>query len=75
MNSRHGVMGFPGDREKKRGKMLWTLPFLLFALWVLGLVTSPVLGGFVHIPLLAAALAMLVNITRGRKAQRAGIRH
>ncbi|HSK69452.1 MAG TPA: lmo0937 family membrane protein [Candidatus Limnocylindria bacterium] len=54
--------------------MLWTLPFMLFAIWVLGLLTPTTLGGSIHVLLIAAVLVILLNVTRSRKAQRAGIR-
>ncbi|HLJ30588.1 MAG TPA: lmo0937 family membrane protein [Candidatus Angelobacter sp.] len=39
--------------------MLWTIFVILFVLWLLGLITSYTLGGFIHI-LLVLAMAVLV---------------
>ncbi len=47
--------------------MLWTVAVILVFLWVLGLVTSYTLGGFVHILLFLAVAAVLVRIIQGRK--------
>lgn len=48
--------------------MLWTIFVILLVLWLLGLVTSYTLGGFIHI-LLVLALAMLViNLISGRRS-------
>jgi hypothetical protein len=40
--------------------MLWTFVFLLFVLWTVGLVTSSVPGGLVHVPLLAAVILVAI---------------
>ena len=47
--------------------MLWTIAVLLLVLWVLGLVTSYTLGGFVHILLVTAIIVVLVRIIQGRR--------
>ncbi len=46
--------------------MLWTLAVILVILWAVGLVSSYTLGGFIHILLLLAILAVIVGIVRGR---------
>ena len=48
--------------------MLWTLAIVLLVLWVLGLVTSTTMGGFIHILLVVAIVMVLVNLITGRKA-------
>ena len=48
--------------------MLWTIAVILFVLWVLGLVTSVTLGGFIHVLLVLAVILILVNIIQGRRA-------
>ena len=48
--------------------MLWTLAVILVALWILGLVTSTMLGGFIHILLVVAVIVILVNVFRRRSA-------
>ena len=47
--------------------MLWTLATILLVLWVLGLVTSHAMGGFIHILLVIAAVVVLVRVIQGRK--------
>jgi len=47
--------------------MLWTLAVILVVLWILGLVTSTTLGGFIHVLLVIAVIVVLVNVIRGRK--------
>jgi len=48
--------------------MLWTLFVILFIMWLLGMVTSYTLGGFIHILLILALVSVLVQIINGRKA-------
>ena len=47
--------------------MLWTIFVVLLALWLLGLVTSYTLGGFVHILLVAAVIIILIRLIQGRR--------
>ena len=47
--------------------MLWTIVVIMLVLWVLGLVTSYTLGGFIHILLVVALVILLLNVIRGRK--------
>ena len=47
--------------------MLWTIFVILLALWLLGMVTSYTLGGFIHILLIAAIAAVLIRVIQGRK--------
>ena len=47
--------------------MLWTIAMILIILWVLGLVSSYTIGGFIHILLVIAIIMVLVNIIQGRK--------
>ena len=48
--------------------MLYTVAVVLLILWVLGLVSSYTLGGFIHILLILAVVVILVNVISGRKA-------
>ena len=48
--------------------MLYTIAVVLLILWVLGLVTSYTMGGFIHILLVVAVVVILVNLITGRKA-------
>jgi len=47
--------------------MLWTIAVILVILWILGMVSSYTLGGFIHILLVLAVIAIVVNLLRGRK--------
>jgi hypothetical protein len=47
--------------------MLWTIAVILAVLWLLGMVSSYTLGGFVHILLVLAVAAVLINIIQGRR--------
>lgn len=46
--------------------MLYTIAVILVILWLLGLVTSYTLGGFVHILLVVAIIAVLLRVINGR---------
>ncbi len=48
--------------------MLYTLAVILIVLWLLGLVTSYTLGGFIHILLVVAVVMVLVDLISGRRA-------
>jgi len=48
--------------------MLWTIAVILLILWVLGLVTSYTLGGFVHILLVLAIIVVIVGFLQGRRS-------
>jgi hypothetical protein len=48
--------------------MLMTIAIILVILWVLGLVSSYTLGGFIHILLVIAVIVLLVNFIGGRKS-------
>jgi hypothetical protein len=48
--------------------MLYTIAVVLLILWVLGLVTSFTLGGFIHILLVVAVVMVLINLISGRRA-------
>ncbi|MBS1109489.1 MAG: hypothetical protein H6Q88_1481 [Anaeromyxobacteraceae bacterium] len=47
--------------------MIWTIVLILLVLWVLGLVTSTTLGGFVHILLVLAIIVLLFRVIQGRR--------
>jgi len=47
--------------------MLWTVAVLLIVLWGLGLVTSYTMGGFIHLLLVFALVAVLVRVIQGRR--------
>jgi hypothetical protein len=47
--------------------MLWTIAVILVILWLLGLVSSYTMGGFIHVLLVIAVIVVLVNIIQGRR--------
>lgn len=47
--------------------MLWTIAVILIILWLLGLVSSYTMGGFIHILLILAIVVVLVNVIQGRR--------
>jgi Family of unknown function (DUF5670) len=47
--------------------LLWTLAVILLILWLLGLVTSFTLGGFIHILLVVAIIVILLRVIQGRR--------
>ena len=46
--------------------MLWTIAVLLLVLWLLGMISSYTLGGFIHILLVVAVIVVLVRLIQGR---------
>jgi len=48
--------------------LLMTIGIILLILWLLGLVTSYTLGGFIHLLLVLAIIVILVRVIQGRKA-------
>lgn len=47
--------------------MLMTIAIILIILWLLGLVSSYTMGGFIHVLLVIAVVVILVNLIRGRR--------
>lgn len=47
--------------------MLWTIFVVLMILWLLGLVSSYTLGGYIHILLVVAIAVVLIRVIQGRK--------
>ena len=48
--------------------MLWTIIIVLFILWLLGMVSSYTLGGWIHILLVLAVIVLIFNLLSGRRA-------
>lgn len=46
--------------------MLWTIFVILIVLWLLGMVTSYTLGGFIHLLLVIAIAVVLIRIIKGQ---------
>jgi len=47
--------------------MLWTLFVILLVLWLLGVVSSYTLGGFIHVLLVIAVVVLLIQLISGRR--------
>ena len=47
--------------------MLWTIFVILLVLWLLGLVSSYTMGGFIHILLVIAVVILIINLIGGRR--------
>ncbi len=47
--------------------MLWTIFVVLLVLWLLGMVTSYTLGGFIHVLLVIALAVILIRVIQGRR--------
>ena len=47
--------------------MLWTIFVILLILWLLGLVSSYTLGGFIHILLVLALIVLVIRLISGRR--------
>ena len=47
--------------------MLWTLFIILLVLWLLGVVSSYTLGGFIHLLLVLAVIALIFQLIGGRR--------
>ena len=48
--------------------MLWTIAVILIVLWLLGLVSSYTLGGFIHILLIIALVVIVIGFIQGRRS-------
>ena len=52
---------------RRESYMLWTIFVMLLILWLLGLVSSYTLGGYIHLLLVVALIVLLVNLLTGRR--------
>jgi uncharacterized membrane protein YtjA (UPF0391 family) len=55
------------DEQKEKAKMLWTIMVVLLVLWLLGVVSSYTVGGFIHILLVVALVILVINLVSGRR--------
>jgi len=54
-------------KMKERVKfMLWTIAIILIILWVLGMVTSVTMGGFIHVLIVIAIIVVLIRVIKGK---------
>jgi hypothetical protein len=47
--------------------MLYTIAVILIVLWILGLVSSYTMGGFIHVLLLIAVVVIVIQVLQGRR--------
>ena len=47
--------------------MLWTIFVILLVLWLLGMVSSYTMGGFIHVLLVIAVVVVLIRVIQGRR--------
>jgi uncharacterized protein DUF5670 len=60
--------GHFGITEREEVAMLWTIFVILLVLWLLGVVTSYTLGGFIHVLLVIAVIMAVMQLIQGRRA-------
>ena len=51
----------------RKNSMLWTIFVILLVLWLLGLVSSYTLGGFIHLLLVIALVVLIIQLLQGRR--------
>jgi hypothetical protein len=54
-------------RRDWRTVMLWTILVILVVLWLLGMVSSYTMGGFIHILLVVAVVILIIRLVSGRR--------
>ncbi|HZI27311.1 MAG TPA: lmo0937 family membrane protein [Gemmatimonadaceae bacterium] len=60
-------MSAPANLIAKESQMLSTIALILIVLWLLGMVSSYTMGGFIHILLVVAVVVFLVRVISGRR--------
>jgi hypothetical protein len=53
--------------SRKEATVLWTIFVVLLVLWLLGIVSSYTMGGFIHVLLVIAIVVVLIRVINGRK--------
>ena len=61
------MIGSPRPKLPEEDDMLWTIVVILLVLWLLGLVSSYTLGGFIHLLLVIAVIVVIINLIQGRR--------
>jgi hypothetical protein len=62
-----GCHGRADNKASGGAVMLWTIFVILLVLWLLGLVSSYTLGGYIHILLLIALVVLILQLISGRR--------
>jgi hypothetical protein len=60
-------LGSPQNSIPEGKTLLWTIFVILLVLWLLGMVSSYTLGGFIHILLVLAIVVVLIRVIQGRR--------
>jgi hypothetical protein len=60
-------ISWQGSKNKEGRKMLWTIFVVLLVLWLIGVVSSYTIGGFIHLLLVIALVMLLINLISGRR--------
>jgi len=47
--------------------MLWTIAIILVVLWLLGMVSSVTIGGFIHVLLVIAVIVVIIRLIQGKR--------
>jgi hypothetical protein len=55
------------EKALRRFDMLWTIFVILLVMWLLGMVSSYTLGGFIHLLLVVAIVVALIQVLQGRR--------
>jgi hypothetical protein len=55
------------QKQRKEPNMLWTITTILIVLWLLGLVSSYTMGGYIHLLLILAVIIILVRLIQGQR--------
>lgn len=50
--------------------MLWTFLITLFVIWLIGVVSSYTMGGFIHVFLVASVIVLIFQLITGRRANK-----
>jgi uncharacterized protein DUF5670 len=53
--------------QEEVNKMLWAIFVILLVLWLVGLVSSYTMGGFIHLLLVLAIIVLVINLVSGRR--------
>lgn len=61
------VLGNSVGHKQEEEKMLWTIFVILLVLWLVGLVSSYTMGGFIHLLLVIALVVLVINLISGRR--------
>ena len=62
-----GPAGSTVQHTRKELAVLWTIAVILLAMWLLGMITSYTLSGFIHILLVVAVIVVLIRLIQGRR--------